>query len=144
MEQSLVRKWSLCVKNRSLFVCFCLLQAARLQTEGVAVSSVLLSLLVGGSVVVYLATSSTKMASAVLPLVSHTMEKQTAKTDKPMQINTLLICLNLTVCIMPPQRHSVNYKVKCKLRGVYCTSTAIIKHCIFILQDHRLICLLPI
>ena len=111
MEQSLVRKWSLCVKNRSLFMCFCLLQDARLQTEEAAVSSALLSLLLGGSVVVYLDTSSTKTASTALPLVSHTMAKQAAKTDKPMQINTLLICLNLTVCIMLPQIHSVNSKV---------------------------------
>ena len=90
---------------------FWLLQAACLQTKVVAVSSVLQSPLVGGSVVVYLATSFTKMASTALLLVSHTMAKQTARVDKPTQINTLLISLNLTVCIMLPQRHPVNYKV---------------------------------
>lgn len=54
---------------------FLLLQAAHLQTKGVAVSSALLSPLLGGSVVVCQATSSTKTANAALHLVSHTMAK---------------------------------------------------------------------
>ncbi len=85
--------WTLCTEENFICVRMCnsflLLQAARLQTEGVAVSSVLLSLLVGGSVVVCPATSSTKMASAALPLVSHTMAKQSAEADEPTQINSI-------------------------------------------------------
>lgn len=81
---------SLCDKQKLICVNMCdsssLLQAAHLQTEEVAVSSVLLSPRVGGSVVVCQVTSSTKMASAVLPLVSHTMAKQSAEADKPTQI----------------------------------------------------------
>lgn len=83
---------------------YSLLQAACLQTEGVAVSSVLPSPLVGGSVVVCPATSSNKMASAALPPVSHTMAKQSAEADKPTQINTLHLS-NLAVYLTVNHKH---------------------------------------
>lgn len=98
-------KLSQCQKTKPIYeeyrlvclsVCLCiehcvwLLQAARLQTEGVAVSSVLLSPLVDGSVAVCLATCSTKMASTALPPVRHTA-KRIAKMDRTRQID-LCIC----------------------------------------------------
>lgn len=72
--------WSMSWGNgASMWICVCVcvspLQAARLQTEGVAVSSVLPSDLAGGGVVVCPATSSTKTAGAAWPPVSHATAK---------------------------------------------------------------------
>lgn len=59
------------------------LQVARQQTEGAAAKSVRLSRLVGGSVLVCMATSSTKTANAALLWVSHINARQTAEPHAP-------------------------------------------------------------
>lgn len=76
----------LCEEHK--LICVSMFQAAHPQTEGVAVSAAILSPPLGGSVIVCQATSSTKMASAALLMVSHTMAKHSAEVDKLTQINT--------------------------------------------------------